>query len=262
MAEEKKKRKPGITLDYIPKEKLPREVVSSVNSSEELAQVPDSTLLAILLRTGTHDCNVVDLADALSHKYESLSELWRYPTISSFRQFLKESDLLGKGIGDDKIVALIAALELGKRAALRGNPNRKVPIKKARQVYDMVKPLANNQEEERFWILPLDYKNLPIHTTPILVHKGEIASTPVDLRVVYRIAVREGAEKIIAIHNHLDDNLNPSVDDEELTQSLITAGQTVNIKFLDHLIVSSAPDCEKCYSIVLKQLFDCSADAV
>ncbi|MFT5762228.1 MAG: DNA repair protein RadC, partial [Polaribacter sp.] len=68
--------------------------------------------------------------------------------------------------------------------------------------------------------------------------KGGITATMVDVRLLFKKAVELATVGIIVCHNHPSEKLTPSKSDEILTQKIKEAGQTLDIKLLDHLIIT------------------------
>ena len=68
---------------------------------------------------------------------------------------------------------------------------------------------------------------------------GGVASTLVDVKVVARKAIEHLASAIILVHNHPSGNLNPSQADDKLTRQLQQAAQLLDIRVLDHIIITS-----------------------
>ena len=234
-----------------PRELQPRERMKMVSSSEELATVPDEVLLACIMRSGVKGTNVLEAAMKLRASCATLAEFLKYPTLRSFKAFLKERDIGRIGIGEDKALGLIAAFELGRRAvdAERKMRNRALPIRGAADVFALLKPEADKQEREVFWCLLLDVRRRLI-TNPVIVSAGTKDAALVIPRDVFRPAIREGAVAIIAAHNHLSEDISPSDEDIELTRLLKETGETVGIPLLDHVILSSIPSCGKWASIM------------
>jgi len=68
--------------------------------------------------------------------------------------------------------------------------------------------------------------------------KGGIAGTVVDAKLIFKTALDHLASSIILVHNHPSGNLDPSEADMQLTRQLTEAGDLLNVKVLDHLIIS------------------------
>ena len=227
-----------------PRELQPRERMKMVSSAEELATIPDEVLLANILRSGVKGTNVLEAAMKLRASCATLAEFLKYPTLRSFMAFLKERKIGRIGIGEDKALGLIAAVELGRRAvdAERNMRNRTLPIRGAQDVFALLKPEADKQEREVFWCLLLDVRKRLI-ANPIVVSAGTKDAALVIPRDVFRPAIREGAVSVIAAHNHLSEDISPSDADMELTRLLKETGETVGIPLIDHVILSSVPSC-------------------
>jgi len=112
-------------------------------------------------------------------------------------------------------------------------------IASSRQAYEVLKPLFNENMEvfESFYMLTLNTAN---NTTGYSeLSKGGIQSTIVDVRMVAKIALENLATGVIVAHNHPSGNLNPSQADINLTKKLKVGLNTLDIKLLDHIILSS-----------------------
>ena len=97
-------------------------------------------------------------------------------------------------------------------------------------------PLIGDLEHEELWVLYLNNSNRVLQKKQISV--GGKTGTLVDPRIVFRFAIEFGATAIILAHNHPSGSLVPSQSDKTLTQKLKQAGATLDIKLLDHLIIT------------------------
>ncbi len=95
------------------------------------------------------------------------------------------------------------------------------------------------EEQEIFFVLPLDTKNHPLCTAPLRVTYGLLDQTPVHPREVFKAAIRWGAQSIIVAHNHPSGDPMPGKDDIRLTERLVEASRIIGIPLLDHLILGS-----------------------
>lgn len=187
----------------------------------------DAELLAILIGSGSRDQSAVDLCKKiLSGTGNSLSELGK----------LSINQLTGyKGIGQAKAVAIVAALELGRRRRTEEALEKK-KITSSASVFELMQPIIGELPHEEFWIIYLNNSNKVIDQ--LQLSKGGITGTLVDVRLVLKKALELGATSIILSHNHPSGNLSPSSADKQLTQKLKTAGESLDIKILDHIIVT------------------------
>lgn len=187
----------------------------------------DAELLAILIGSGSRNQSAVDLCKKiLSGAGNSLSELGK----------LSINQLTGyKGIGQAKAVAIVAALELGRRRRTEEALEKK-KITSSASVFELMQPIIGELPHEEFWIIYLNNSNKVIDQ--LQLSKGGITGTLVDVRLALKKALELGATSIILSHNHPSGNLSPSSADKQLTQKLKTAGESLDIKILDHIIVT------------------------
>jgi DNA repair protein RadC len=186
----------------------------------------DTELLAILLGTGSGDKNVVDLARDLVKRFGDIDaleaagveELTRVP-----------------GIGPAKAISIKAALELGRRFVGSAKKGKVKAFRTAEDVADYYLPSMKNLRQEVFKVALLNVKNRVIRT--VTISEGGLNSTLVQPRDVFAPAVREGAAGVILAHNHPSGDPAPSADDVNLTRRLADAGDLINIKVLDHIII-------------------------
>ena len=187
----------------------------------------DAELIAILIGSGNRQENAVDLAkrilDSVAYNLQNLSRL----SIEDLMQF--------KGIGEAKAISIVTALELGKRRRLeKALENKKITSSKA--VFELMQPVLSDLKHEEFWVLFLNNSNVVLDKK--CLSKGGITGTLVDTRLVFKPALAQLATGIILCHNHPSGTLNPSESDKNLTQKIKEAGQTLDIKVLDHLIIT------------------------
>lgn len=191
--------------------------------------VSDSELLAILLGTGSKTESALDLARRLlRHFNHSLSGLAKANS-AQLQQF--------RGIGSAKALTLVAALELGRRCRTQ-DPVLLTEVKSSHHVFELMQPLLGQLPHEEFWIIYLNNSNKVLHKAQL--SKGGITGTVVDVRLVFKRALELGAVQAILCHNHPSGTLKPSEADIQLTKKLKQAGSLLDIKVLDHVIVTEA----------------------
>jgi DNA repair protein RadC len=140
-----------------------------------------------------------------------------------------------KGIGEAKAITIAAALELGRRRRSEEALEKK-KIASSTSVYELMQPIIGELQHEEFWIIYLNNSNKVLQKNQL--SKGGITGTLVDVRLVLKNALEIGATGIILAHNHPSGTLNPSSADKQLTQKLKMAAESLDIKVLDHLIVT------------------------
>ncbi|SDB66514.1 DNA repair protein RadC [Flavobacteriaceae bacterium MAR_2010_188] len=187
----------------------------------------DAELVAILIGSGNREESAVTLCQRiLKSANNNLNELGKL-TVQELMKF--------KGIGEAKAISIIAALELGRRR--RGEDALvKSKITSSQSVFELLHPIIGDLLHEEFWIVYLNNSNKVIQSSQL--SKGGITGTLVDVRLVMKTAIQLNATGIILAHNHPSGALTPSEADKQITKKLKIAGENLDIKILDHLIVT------------------------
>ncbi len=187
----------------------------------------DSELLAILIMNGSREKTAVDLArEVLQLGKNNLNELGKL----SINELMKV-----KGIGKAKAVVIAAALELGRRRHASGFLGKSV-IKDSKDIAAYLQVLLKDYSKEVFAVVFLNRANKINHFE--IVSEGGITGTVADPRIILKKALEENAVSLILCHNHPSGNLKPSRADEELTAKIKEAARFLDIKVIDHIIVS------------------------
>ena len=184
-------------------------------------------LIAILINSGNKEESAVALSKRiLASVALNLTELGK----------LSVNDLMKfKGIGEAKSISIIAALELGRRR--RGEEAiEKKQVTSSSSVFELMQPIIGELSHEEFWIVYLNNSNKVLKK--IQLSKGGILGTLVDVRLVLKAALQIDAVGLILTHNHPSGSLIPSQADKKITQKLKIASETIDIKVLDHLIIT------------------------
>ena len=201
-----------------PREKLMQQGASALSNAE---------LLAILIGSGNTEESAVGLMRKILDRYHhSLNELGK-ATIEELCHF--------KGIGPAKAVTILAASELGKRR-MEEIPKERKQIRCSKDIYDLFLPLMCDLPVEECWILLLNQASKVIDR--IRISQGGLAATQVDVRCILREALLKRAVSLVLCHNHPSGNIIPSTDDDRLTRAVQQASEVMNIRLLDHLIVT------------------------
>jgi len=218
-----KKTSNSLTIKSWAKDDRPREKLI-LKGKESLS---DAELVAILLGSGNIDESAVGLAKRiLASINNNLNKLGKL-SITNLTKF--------KGIGDAKAITIITALELGRRR--RFEEAIETPkITSSKRVFNIMQPIIGELQHEEFWILYLNNSSKILEKKQL--SKGGLTSTLVDVRLVLKKAIELNATAIILCHNHPSGKLNPSNSDKLLTNKLKTAAETIDIKVLDHVIIT------------------------
>ena len=211
-----------------PREKLMQSGVESLSDIE---------LLAIIIKTGTKDNSVKDIACQVLKQIKTLYNL----------QELNYATLLNiKGLGRVKAIEIMAAIELGKRIFLKNKEQKLLCYNEPNIIYQDNKYLFYGKKQEYFYCLYLDNKKRLIERK--LLFMGTINKSIVHPREIFKEAYLTSASGIICMHNHPSGDINPSIEDIELTKSLTHIGRMQGIEIIDHLIMGK----DKYYSFYEK----------
>lgn len=209
-------------LEDRPREKMIEKGASALSDAE---------LLAILIGSGTKEESAVELMRrimlACDNNLNTLAK-WGVEDYSKF-----------KGMGVAKSVTVMAALELGKRRKLQSVQER-AQISCSMDIYRIFQPLMCDLPAEEFWVLLLNQAMKVIDR--VRISTGGIDGTYADVRTILREALLQRATQIAVVHNHPSGNTQPSQADRTLTDHIRKAGDTMNIRLIDHVIV-----CEEDY---------------
>lgn len=187
----------------------------------------DAELVAILIGSGSRDESAVALCKRiLASSNNNLSQLGKL-SINQLMTF--------KGIGEAKAITIIAALELGRRR--RGEDALKQEkITSSASAFELLQPILGDLPHEEFWIIYMNNSNKVIQKSQL--SKGGITGTLVDVRLVLKTALEVGATGLLLAHNHPSGTLKPSTADKQITEKLKIAALSLDIKVLDHLIIT------------------------
>ena len=190
------------------------------------AALSNAELLAIILRTGVKGRNVLDLSRGLFHEFRSFGAMSR-ADISRWRSI--------KGLGDAKICQIKAALEIGRRLQQEfvQNPSNKISC--AKDAANFLMPVMRDLGKEVVKILLLDSQNRLIESFDAA--QGTVNFAVPILREIFQKALQHQTVALIAVHNHPSGDVRPSSDDRLFTKRLREAGDVMQIKVLDHVII-------------------------
>lgn len=113
-------------------------------------------------------------------------------------------------------------------------------IKKSHDAYQLLKAIYNEDTmelQEEFKVLFLNRANRVLGVYHL--SKGGMTATVADIRLLFAAALKSGSLSLVISHNHPSGNLNPSHCDKELTAKIVEAGKLLDLKVLDHIIISA-----------------------
>lgn len=187
----------------------------------------DAELLAILISSGSKNESAVALSKRILGSIDNnLNKLGKL-SVLDLKKF--------KGIGEAKAISIIAALELGRRRRLE-EAMELLKVTSSKDIFDIMQPLIGELQHEEFWIVYLNNSNRVLYKEQL--SKGGLTGTLVDTRLVFKKAFELNAIAVILCHNHPSGKLQPSSADNSITKKLKNAGDTLDIKVLDHIIIT------------------------
>lgn len=185
----------------------------------------DEELIAILLRTGIPGMNAVQVGQHLLQQLGGLAGIQRAS--------LDEVCNL-PGVGPAKAAQIKAAIELGRR--LNASPaDRRTTISQPDDAANIVKYEMSALDHEEVHVLVLNTRNQVIKRKAVYI--GSLDSTQVRIAELFQDAITMKAAAILVIHNHPSGDPSPSPEDVAITRDIVNAGNLLNIKVLDHLII-------------------------
>ncbi|MDD6434949.1 MAG: DNA repair protein RadC [Clostridiales bacterium] len=209
----------------IPAEDRPLEKLISYGPE----QLTDSELLAIILRTGVRDENILEIARKLCHMKDEV-----YPGILGIFHASYDELISLRGIGKVKACQLLSVAEFSKRIH-KARANDRLDFSSPSSVADFYMEEMRHKDREEMKLILLDIKLRKIRE--ITISQGTVNATPASPREIFREALRLDATNIIMIHNHPSGDPTPSSQDVYITDQLEKAGELIGIRLVDHLVI-------------------------
>lgn len=200
-----------------PRERLATQSPSALSARE---------LLAVLLGSGASGRTALDLASEVLVRFGG-----------SLRRLggAEPGELAtAHGIGPARACTLVAAFELGRRAAAEP-ARRDARVQGPGDVYRRLGPTLRDRKQEEFWALYLDTQNRVISERRVTV--GLLNSSLVHPREVFAPAIARAAASVILAHNHPSGDPDPSPEDLEVTWQLVESGRLLGIPVRDHIVI-------------------------
>lgn len=207
-----------LPLDDRPREKLLLRGAQSLSDAE---------LIAILLRTGTKGKSVIAIAQEIINREKNLAQL----ALKSLADLKKIS-----GIGNDKAVTLLAAFDISRRILHQSKWHSSKKITSPQDVAEMFIPILRDEVKEVFMVVCLNSSNKVIKFEKISI--GNLNSSVVHPREIFKVAIENNSASIILIHNHPSENPEPSNEDISITKKIVEAGKMMDIPVFDHIIIA------------------------
>ena len=188
----------------------------------------DAQLLSIIIGNGSGALgkSAVDLARMLLKGFGSLEGI----------ENAGIAELCGvEGITEAKAAQVKSSLELGKRIVAEKHAPYGKAFSTSEEIYGYFAPFLKNLKKEVFKIILLDSQNTMMRD--VTISEGSLDKSIVHPREVFKPAIRESAAAIILMHNHPSGDPAPSRNDKSITEKLVSTGEIMGIKVLDHIII-------------------------
>jgi DNA repair protein RadC len=209
------------TIKDMSEEERPRERLAKLGPQS----LTNAELLAILLRVGVVGESAVQMGQRLLQTFGGISGIHR----ASIDELSNQ-----KGIKLAKAAQIKAAIELGRRLILEA-PDERPAIHSPAEAAELVQYEMSALEQEELRVILLDTRNRVQHVET--VYRGSVNSSQVRVAEIFKTAIRRNATNIIVIHNHPSGDPTPSPDDIAITRAILQAGELLDVKLLDHIIV-------------------------
>lgn len=200
-----------------PREKMVRLGATALSNAE---------LLAILIGSGSTNESAVDLMKRLLNDCDNNLNTLGKMSADALQHY--------HGIGPAKAITILAACELGKRRQ-QEKAKERAQFNSPDAIYNYMHPLMQDLDTEEAWVLLMN-QNFKLIKAERISHGG-ISETAVDIRIIMKEALLNNATVVALCHNHPSNNAKPSREDDQLTQRLQKACDTLRIYMLDHVIV-------------------------
>jgi len=210
----------GVSIHDMPAAERPRERLMTLGA----AALSTAELLAIVLRTGTSEENIVQLCQRILAQFNGLPGLARASS-ADLRKI--------RGLGEAKAAQIIATMEIGRRLVTQTGNERPVinsAADAARLLMDM-----SHLRQEHVRVMLLDTSRRVIATPTVYI--GTLNASVLRVSEIFREAVSCNSPAIILAHNHPSGDPSPSPEDIELTSTLIAAGKLLDVALIDHIII-------------------------
>lgn len=212
----------SISIKKIPSCDKPRERLL-IHGVEHIT---NEELISIILGKGSKKNSVKEIANQLLSTVVQINDL-RNTSIQTLMKI--------HGIGYAKGLSLIAALELGRRVYYEEEKRVKIKLDNPATIYQYIKSYFLNKKQEYFYVLYLDTKKKLIEYRLLFV--GTLNRSVVHPREIFKYAYLCSAASIICIHNHPSGDVEPSLEDIQLTKILVEIGKVQGILVVDHLVI-------------------------
>ncbi len=205
------------------KEEMPREKLI-LNGPSNLTEIE---LLAIILRVGTKNKNVIELSREILSKFRN-NIICR----KSYEELLEFN-----GISIAKACQIVSVFELSRRLSIK-EIKKNIFLNSSKEIYEYINIFFTNLQIEKIMIILVDSKNKLIRKE--FIFEGTLNYSLIDSREIIKKCLTYNASGFFLVHNHPSGNSSPSNEDIEITKKIKEITDKINIRFLDHLIIGDS----------------------
>ncbi len=188
----------------------------------------DSELIAILIGSGNDKESAVELSRRILSSFNNSLSTIAQLSINELKVF--------RGIGEAKAISIIAGLEIGLRRKEQ-SVELNQQLLSSKDGFNYLVNDFHDLKHEEFWVIYLNRANRIIKKQ--CMSSGGVSGTIADIRMILKVAIDHLASYIIVAHNHPSGNLKPSQEDVNLTRKIKQAGELMDVRLIDHLIISN-----------------------
>lgn len=191
------------------------------------AALTNAELMALLIGSGSRGTSAVDLMRQVLADYDDSLRLLGRASVEELTRY--------RGMGQAKAVSVLAACQLAQRRLDEEARQRRI-VRSSRDIYELFLPAMQDLQVEECRLL-LMKQNCSVVGT-VLLSRGGMTETAVDVRLVVKHALLADATVVALCHNHPSGSLRPSRPDDELTRRALRACRLMNLRLLDHVILT------------------------
>ncbi len=190
--------------------------------------------------SGFHDYEIIELLLTLGTprkdcKQQAKDAIKRFKTLQGILEASTEELQEIKGIGPHNVFGIKLFQEISERYLKERIIGKKIQLKSSKKVCDYLFQSMQKDKKEIFKVMFLDGKNRLIEAEDLF--EGGLTTSVVYPREIMKKAIKYNAASLIFVHNHPSGDPDPSLSDKDITKELVFAGNLMQIKVLDHIII-------------------------
>lgn len=218
-----------LTVKEMVREERPRERAMTFG----IQTLTTAELLAIILRTGQQGMPITDLCRQLMNDNNN--------SLLRLEQRSRQELMLTKGIGEAKALQVEAMMEIMRRyqrEAISHDASKIKRILSSKDIHERMRTRIANLDHEEIWVILLNNRNVVVKE--FMATSGSAVASVFDSKMIIKRALLENATALAMCHNHPSGNLLSSPQDDQITRKLHEACRSMDIRMIDHVIVTPA----------------------